>query len=395
MKLREKKTGKGTRYYYQIVVTKDGIRKQREFPMGDNKARATTKAARFKLTYEESGIEAALEELRGGNPLKKGDSPTADQLEKLYREFQKETSKPIKENSIYHNVMALRRIFKALNATTLNQVNPSNLRKIMLGESPTDSQVRGFAATIMHAKSIFKPACLRFYESKGVKLQNIFEAVELSAPQIKPYTPMSKKVVNAALDNLDTLPVCEQIIFLLCYYFGLRRIEAENCRMDWFSDDGEKIYLTIESNEHFKTKTNEGRVFPVAREIYERIVKLRNTLNPKDDFTAYVDSKTPTARLDRRFKNLNAYLKKNGFTQKRAVQQLRKECGSRIVSVTKSIFEAQRVLGHSSPTVTSKHYANLLNISTVGETVIEKSMTEKLAHSLGITEEELKNRLGI
>jgi integrase len=395
MKLREKKSGKKTRYYYQITVTKDGVRKQREFPMGDDKKLAKSKAARFKLTCEDSGVEAAIEELNGGKPLKKGDSPTVDQLEKLYREFQKVTSKPIRESTVYCNVMALRRIFKAVNATNLNQVNPSNLRKIMLGESPEDRKVRSFAATIMHAKSIFKPACLRFYETEGVKLKNIFEAVELNAPQIKPYTPLNKKVINGALENLNTLPACEQIIFLLCYYYGLRRIEAEHCRMDWFSDNGKKVYITIESNEHFRTKTNEARVLPVARDIYERIVKLRNTLNPKDNFTAYVDSKTPTARLDRRFKNLNAYLKKHGFTQKRAVQQLRKECGSRTVSETKSIFEAQRVLGHSSPTVTAKHYANLLNISTVGETVIENSIQQKMADFMGITVEELKTRLGL
>lgn len=395
MKLRAKKTGKGTRYYLQTTVTLEGRRKQKEFPMGSDKKTANSKAKRFLVTLEESGLDAAQEELKGGSPLKKGHSPTAKQLEKLYKEFQKHTTQPIKEKTVYDNVGSLKRIFKAFKAQTLNQVDPNKLRKMMLGDSPTESQRRGFAATISQAKSLFKPACLKFYESKGVKLANIFDGVELNAPQIKPYTPMNRKGLESAMKDLPILPSCEQIIFLLCYYFGLRRIEAEHCRMEWFTDDGEKVFLSIQATDHFKPKTNEGRVFPVSREIYERIVALRNSLNPKDSFTAYVESDTPTARLDRRFKILTTYLRNHGFAGGRPIQQLRKECGSRIVTETKSIYEAQRVLGHSSPTVTAKHYASLLNLSTVGETVVEESPEEKLAKSIGITVEELRKRLGI
>ncbi len=395
MKLQEKQSGKNKRYYLKITVTVNGQRKQKEFPMGKDKKTATSRAKRFQVTLEESGLEAALEELNGGSPLKKGDSPKAEQMEKLYREYQEQSPKPCRPNTIYNNVLSLKTIMKKMGAKTIQDINPNDLRKILLPKNPTDAQLRGFSSNIANAKSIFKPACLNFYEKKGVKIKNIFLGVELTAPQVKPYIPMAGTNLDKIKENLHTLPACEQIVFLLSFYFGLRRIEVEHCKTSWFTDDGQKIYLSVQDTDDFKVKTNEGRVFPVGRKIYDQIMELRNTLNPKNDFVAYKDSTTVTARLEMNFRRLTEFLRTHGMTGTRPIQILRKECGSRIVSETKSIFEAQRVLGHSTPTTTAKHYANIINLATVGEEVVEQSPEEKLAKSIGISVEELRKRLGI
>lgn len=97
-------------------------------------------------------------------------------------------------------------------------------------------------------------------------------------------------------------------------------------------------------------------------------------------------------RLDRRFKRLSAFLKDCGVTSEYPTQSMRAECGCKILLDTKYITEAQRVLGHSSPTVTAKHYANILKLQTVGESKPKDPLAEA-AKLLKMDLETLKKKL--
>src|SRR6478752_5889822 len=158
MKLTEKISPAGSRFYLQKSVEIDGKMVQKKFPMGTDKKAAKTKANRFLATLSETGLSAALDELGGGNPVKAGDSPTLAQIETHYRAFLAQSAKPLKEKTIYDNLGALGRIMKAIGAETISQIDGRTLRGIMLGKDATDEQLRGFGSTVRQAKSIFKPA---------------------------------------------------------------------------------------------------------------------------------------------------------------------------------------------------------------------------------------------
>jgi len=398
MKLVERTTKTGTLFYLQKTVTVDGVRGQKQIPLGDNKKTATTKANRFLVTLEESGYDAAMMELDGGSPLKKGNSPTLEQLETLYRDYLAQSPKPIRAKTVYDNLKALKRVMTACKAETISQINPQTVRRLMLSNNPTEAQQRGFSATLAHATSVFKPKALDYYSSKGFKISNPFEKVERHAPQIEAYTPVASKVLEAIeKDCVKELPPCESLLILLCLKFGLRRSEAEYCELKWFSENNGKVFLSVQSGEHFKLKTNHKRVFPVSKSVFDELLALRNSVETYDDYFISIRHDSHNERLSQRFKNIVKWLKGKGLDTPRPCQSLRAECGSRIASQF-GIFEAQRVLGHSSPTTTAKHYANLSNLNAVGEPEkVEKVEPENplqaSADKLGISVAELLERI--
>jgi integrase len=389
MKLTERKSKTGSNFYLKKTING----KQEQIPLGSDKAVAKSRANRFILTMDENGVDAAYMELNGGTPLKKG-SPTYEQMETLYKEYLGQSVKALKDKTVYDNLSALKRIMTACNVKTIAELDQQKIRGLMLPLKPTEAQRRGFASTVRCAKSIFKAKALDFYKTKGKNIINPLDKVEISAPKIESYTPLAGNLRDKIRKDCLTLPPCEAMIVILSMEFGLRRSEIEYCETGWFSEQEEMVYLSVQDTEFFKPKTDEKRVFPVSKDVYEELIALRKKTNPKGNFFVYVDASGDTGRLWRRFGNVNKWLKKQGVTATRPIQSMRKEAGSKIAQEN-GIFEAQRVLGHSSPVMTSKVYAGLTNIQTVGGNKPKKTPEETFAESLGITVEELRKRLAV
>ncbi len=387
MKLLERKTKSGTIFYIQKTI--EG--KQRKFPVGNKRGLAKSRALRFELTFNEYGPKAAILELKGGKPLKKGDSPTFENIKAFYGEYLAQ-GKPLRPKTVYDNLAALKRIMTACGAEYIGQIDSQKVRPSMLPATPTPAQERGFSSTITCAKSIFKKKAMHFYELKGYKFTNPLEHVETSAPKIEPYTPVSSDTRERIRQNPAFDPQ-ENLILLLGIECGLRRSEIEACRLSWFSEQEDRVFLSVQEGPNFKPKSGQKRMFPIDKELHAEMIELRSATNPTDDFFVFVDSKKGTCRLDRRFKNVNAWLKTFGVS---GVQKLRAEAGSKVAQEA-GIFEAQRVLGHSSPTVTANHYAGILNLKTVGGKLKiappPVDQAEAFAATMGLTAEELRSKL--
>ena len=390
MKLIKRESAKGFRFYLQKTV----CGKQVQIPLGTDSKAAKTKATRWLSTFEDngrgdSGYVAAMEQLNGGTPLKRGNSPTLKQITTLYKDYLEQSPRQLKDKTVYDNLKCLGRIMKKTGSTVLADINPQTLRKTMLPNTPTEPQERGFAATVIHAQSIFKKAALDYYETKGFKIMNPFEKVEVHAPKVQAYTPLPQKVIDGIRKDCLELPPCECLIVLLTYEFGLRRGEVEHCKLGWFSEQSDKVYMSVQETDGWKPKNTEKRVIPVSKEVYNEMLAIREKGNPTDDYMS-----SAGVLWWKRFGNVNAWLKKQGVVSPHPIQSMRKECGSRIAQES-GIYQAQLVLGHSSPDVTAKHYANLRNIKTVGGNKPDNNPLEATAKFLGITLEQLKTKLGL
>ncbi len=382
----ERKSKKGSRFYLQVTHRA----RQVQIPLGNNEASAKKRRTRFLLIMDADGFEAAKVHLAGGKPFKKGDSPTFEQMKELYAQYLA-TAKPLRPKTVYDNLAALKRIMTACGVTTIAGIDSQKVRQAMLPEKPTPSQERGFRSTISGAKSLFKKNALHFYQLQGRNIPNPLDHVETTAPKIDPYTPVPVTIREHIRQNPDFDPQ-ENLILLLGIECGLRRSEIEACRLGWWSEQADCVLLSVQEAENFETKSGKKRNFPVDKDLFAEMIALRNAANPTDDFFVPVVSKTGINRLERRFKKVNAWLKQSGV---RGVGTLRKEAGSTITA-NADIFETQRVLGHSSPTVTATHYAGILNLKIVGGKVkitAPETPEEALAKKLGITVEELNARL--
>jgi integrase len=108
---------------------------------------------------------------------------------------------------------------------------------------------------------------------------------------------------------------------------------------------------------------------PLQSEIYDQLDKLRgegrfivpSRIDDSKELAAHKDSDHYQYRCGRAHEKLIKWLRWLGVDDPKPSHRLRKEFGSH-VATTMSLFYAQKYLGHSSPEVTSRHYAGLTNL---------------------------------
>jgi integrase len=161
---------------------------------------------------------------------------------------------------------------------------------------------------------------------------------------------------------------------------GLRANEIDKARWSWLKFDAKgDCYLKIDEEDDFKPKGGTLRLIRIPRELHDELAKAR-----KDLASPYILGGQPSTsvakngwgyRCRETLRVVNAWLRARGVETKEVrgnpLHRLRKQFGSE-VATNFGLFAAQKLLGHSSPTVTAKYYAaqtelpNLTHIRIVG-----------------------------
>lgn len=157
---------------------------------------------------------------------------------------------------------------------------------------------------------------------------------------------------------------------LLALGAGLRANEADKARWRWFRFDSEgNCFLEIQEEDDFTPKGGVKRTIRVPRELYDELVKAR-----KDMASPYVLGGPASANVEKKgfgyrrpeaFRVATAWLRARGVEEGKRrgnpLHRLRKEFGSQ-VATTYGLFAAQKLLGHTSPALTSRYYASLTDL---------------------------------
>ncbi len=162
------------------------------------------------------------------------------------------------------------------------------------------------------------------------------------------------------------------LILLLELGLGLRRHESEKAQKDWFFTDAQgRICLEVKPTPYFIPKSRERRVIPVAKILYDAITPHLRENNqfivPGRDPKAYPPGREPknlVYRCDEHHRTLARWLRKQGIEDGKPCHVLRKQFGS-YVATAFGLYQAQKVLGHSSPKVTSDYYAGLVELPEI------------------------------
>jgi integrase len=340
---------------------------------------AKTKEIRFLSILQESkSWETAVADLKGKKILRKGEDPTAESIETLYREFMAQSVNPVKEETIKHNIQCLKRMMAECGAKTVARIDCEKFTFTAENRSNLSAQIRA-------ARSVFKVSALNFYKKKGFDLENPFGRMERHSEKPQPYIPLSAATRSAIWKDCRDLEPESAMIVLLALGCGLRRNEIDKARKSWLCVNDGMTVLTVQKESDFEPKSRISRNIPVSQDLAEEILRIRKSLKPKSNDPYLIPTKEPSKaqlRLNCRFRKVSKWLTDKGIPETKSLHALRKEFGS-LVATKHSIFTASTYLGHSSVVITQESYGSLVGNPTVD--------MEKLIH--GDKEEEFDKAL--
>ncbi len=366
--------------------------KQREICLGTaNKKDATTRAIRFIATAQTNDYETAVLELTGETVLKAGANPTFDEMAALYRDFCKQSAKSPRETTISHNLARLKCLMKRSGAMTIGKIDKTQLARCWFKtESPTAREKRTFASAISAASGVFQKHAILYYASRKIPLSNPFENLQVVKPKVTAYHPISDDLRQAIFNDCQTELAPENaLIVLMALGIGMRRSEIEAATPSWFSNQGDKVMVSIREQGEFQPKAGEGGMVPIPLNLYKTLLKLRGDSSSLH-FVSSDSEKTGAGRIWERVRTVNQWLKNKGVNDQKPLHALRKECGSQIAKKY-GILEASKIL-RNTVQVCSIHYIGIAETHVVdigGQTETRDPVQDAALH-LGITAEELR-----
>ena len=152
---------------------------------------------------------------------------------------------------------------------------------------------------------------------------------------------------------------------LLGLGLGLRANEIDKARWSWFKFDANgTCFLEIREEPDFKPKGGTMRVIRIPGELHDELVKARLDLASPyvlgGQASKSVEKNGWGYRCRETLRVVNTWLREHGVETNdlrgNPLHRLRKQFGSEVATGF-GLFAAQKLLGHSSPTVTAKYYA--------------------------------------
>ena len=185
-----------------------------------------------------------------------------------------------------------------------------------------------------------------------------FKSVKSLQVRVKQYQVSDKKakmleVIQKCEALKDTNPEA-YLSFWLMLHCGLRRGEAASARWSWLSERG----LIVQEEDDFSTKSGRSRLIPLSEKQIEHLRSFQgecehiipgNTIRSR-----YREAIDPVAKI----------IRKAGFTGNKSVHELRKYFGANVATQL-GLFAAQKYLGHHSPEITSRYYADLIDAKPI------------------------------
>jgi integrase len=190
---------------------------------------------------------------------------------------------------------------------------------------------------------------------------NPFDGVKLKDPGPQRYHSEVNPewLLACAAHELRQTHPQQYLALFLCLWAGLRRKEAD--LLMWAQIDFKEGQIHVRRTAYFEPKTEESqRNIDLAPEAIDVLRSFKK--GNRSEFVLDGSEANPAAtydfyRCDCTWRDLNAWLRKKGVHQLKAVHALRKESGSLIAS-TFGIEAARQHLGHRDIRTTSSHYVD-------------------------------------
>ncbi len=270
-------------------------------------------------------------------------------FEAIFKQY-KELPLTVTKDTRVKNIAGMREILKANGLDDDTRIDRLSANVVV--EFQKAGLAAGIPASTLNsrlraAKSIFSARALLCYHPPLplAYVDDMKRAPSLREPEKMVELPSDELIAHAhrVLPATPDLYRC----FLLAFYAGMRAGEIGAARWDWL--DGDVIY--IGGRDEFHAKSRKWRVVRLA----PVIVKLLEEAGEKDP--VHIAGEYPVRTATRLMAPM---LKALGIKLRNPTHAGRRWAGS-LVAAASGLHAAQHMLGHSSPVVTAKAYARVLN----------------------------------
>jgi integrase len=325
-------------------------------------------------------------------------NPTIEELANLYRKAAQTFESPPGASSIrvYTNNLKLIASYcgvKRLSGLTQDTIDRGKRKYLAEHSNVRDpNSIRTTLASVLrNAAAIFSKQSLSAFRAFGLEIENPFLASKLKGIKIKTYSPLPREILSQIWEQAsllrdgdpkapapdEDLPAKRRIdfrlphpdayaILILELGLGLRRNEADKAEWAWCNQtrDGRR-FMEVRESDLFKPKSKHSRIIPIAEDVWESLASVR-VEGARFIVTAEIRRNRKglplsSYRCDSGHRILVEWLRSIGVTSAKPCHAMRKEFGS-YVATSFSLFHAQKLLGHSSPSVTSDYYAGLTGL---------------------------------
>jgi integrase len=206
--------------------------------------------------------------------------------------------------------------------------------------------------TLAGAKAVFA----RTKDWVGFPLPDISGFLTASKEAKQKYNPNSfqhiPKDTLAAMERESRADETRRRAFICCRYLGMTPKEVSYARKGWIEDrpQGKTMCVRERPDEGFSLKTGGARERDIVIAPW-----MADALLKADDYL--IPLHTPNLRYQYILRVFNLWLRTHIPDRKGAAYELRKQAGSDWLEATGQISQVQHLLGHSTPTTTSRWYA--------------------------------------
>ena len=403
--------------------------KRRRFSTGETSIKkAQSKAAAIMADIKSRGFEEATK-LHSKRRDEIPDDPTIDEFADLYRIVITTAEAPPSRTTSERYIRCLERVCEGAGVTRVRRLNPSGVEKFKdayLREALPNEAVGKEAGSrakkskrkrdsssarttlngiLRNAASMFSKSLLAGYQLRGLTLDNPFAGTKLKRISIKAHAPFPRELIENIWKSATLLRDGDQespaptyvggrrsvnsidfrephpdayAILLLELGLGLRRNEADKAEWSWIIEmpDGRR-FLQVRETDIFTPKSKQSRVIPIDPMVWDELSAVKTDERfivpaPMSKPKRKPETKSSVYRNEEAHRVLVHWLKKMGVEDPKPCHALRKEFGS-YVATTFSLFHAQKLLGHSTPAVTSAYYASLTDLPELQPTRMGQS----------------------
>ena len=161
------------------------------------------------------------------------------------------------------------------------------------------------------------------------------------------------------LPNLKESDPAAYLLFRLAAGCGLRMQEAMQARKEWITKLGDRLVIHVQATDDWVPKGRKDRRVPLPEDIYADLLTM------SDDSEYVVPAATANERSKGVSRRLSKWFNDLGWPFEKKAHELRKWFGAQVATQTKSLFAAQRLLGHASAKTTDNYYADLVDMPDV------------------------------
>jgi len=227
----------------------------------------------------------------------------------------------------------------------------------LTGKAEQDARRSANAATV-NGRSVFEKHLLADNLYPNLPDISGFKAVGLLkfVPQTFKYNviaPWCEKVF-ANLPELRESDPAAYLFIRLAAGTGLRRGEISEARNSWITGPEGSREIQVQPTETWIPKGRKERTVPLGEDIYHDILALT------DGSEWIIPASNENQRKSGIPKRINEWMISLGWPFEKKLHELRKWFGAQVATQTRSLFAAQRILGHASSDTTDRYYADIV-----------------------------------